>query len=121
MNYFIDALKKYADFEGRATRTEYWMFILFYLIFYIAIIVLDYMVGTFFLALLFSLGMLILSLSIGARRLHDTSRSGWWQLIALIPLLGAIVLLVFFVQDSHEENDHGPSPKVDDEIEAVEA
>jgi len=121
MDYFIDALKKYAEFEGRASRTEYWMFVLFYVIFSIVVSMADYMFGTFFLGLLLSLGLMIPSISIAARRLHDTGRSGWWQLIMLIPLLGFIVLFVFLVLDSHEDNDYGPNPKADDDIEAVEA
>lgn len=108
MEYFTDALKRYADFSGRANRTQYWMFVLFYIIIYIVLAVIDSFLGTIFLALLFSLALLIPSISIGARRLHDIGRSGWWQLIALIPLLGAIVLIVFFVQDSHEDNEYGP-------------
>ena len=47
----------------------------------------------------------------GARRLHGTGRTGWWQLIALVPIIGAIILIVFLVQDSHGDNQHGPSPK----------
>ncbi|SMF18121.1 Uncharacterized membrane protein YhaH, DUF805 family [Alteromonadaceae bacterium Bs31] len=111
MNYFIDAFKKYADFSGRSRRKEYWMFVLFYLIIYIALIVVDSVLGTMFLALIFSLVLLVPSISIAARRLHDTGRSGWWQLIALIPLIGTIVLIVFLAQDSHAENSYGPCPK----------
>jgi len=111
MEYFIGALKKYADFDGRARRKEYWMFILFYLIFYVAFIVADVVLGTMFLSSIFGLAMLVPSLSIGARRLHDTSRSGWWQLISLIPLIGGIILIVFLAQDSHDANDFGMNPK----------
>ena len=112
MEYFIGALKKYADFTGRARRKEYWMFILFYLIFYIVLTVIDAAIGSYILAALFSLVLLLPTISIAARRLHDTGRSGWWQLISLIPILGGIVLLVFLVQDSHEENEYGESPKL---------
>lgn len=111
MNYFLDALKRYADFTGRARRKEYWMFILFYLIFYIAAMVVDIVLGTFFIALIFALAMVIPSIAIAARRLHDTGRSGWWQLIALIPFIGGIILLVFLVLDSTEDNQYGPNPK----------
>lgn len=111
MEYFIDALKKYADFSGRARRKEYWMFVLFYLIFYIVFTVVDTFLGTFLLAVIFSLALFVPSISIAARRLHDTGRTGWWQLIALIPLIGAIVLIVFLVQDSHDDNKYGPNPK----------
>jgi len=111
MEEFLDALKKYADFSGRATRRQYWMFVLFYLLGYVVLVLIDTLLGTAVLALLFSLAMLVPSIAVGARRLHDTSRTGWWQLIALIPLIGPIVLIVFFVQDSHAENQFGPNPK----------
>ncbi|MBV1915163.1 MAG: DUF805 domain-containing protein [Pseudomonadales bacterium] len=110
MDYFIDALKQYAIFEGRATRTEYWMYILFYMIISIALNVIDYVLGTMILSTVFGLGLLIPSISICTRRLHDTGRTGWWQLILLVPLIGVIVLLVFMVSESHEENEYGPGP-----------
>lgn len=108
MDYFIGALRKYADFSGRARRTEYWMFMLFYTIFYLILALVGSLLGTEILSLLFSLALLVPSLSIGARRLHDTGRSGWWQLLYI---LGFIVLIVFFVQDSHDENSYGGNPK----------
>ncbi|MGF1766254.1 DUF805 domain-containing protein [Enterovibrio makurazakiensis] len=111
MGYFIMALKNYAVFTGRARRKEYWMFMLFYLIFSIVLAILDGVLGIGVLSLILSLGMFIPSISIAARRLHDTGRSGWWQLIALIPLVGAIILIVFLVQDSREDNEYGVNPK----------
>lgn len=110
MNYFTEAFKQYADFSGRATRKQYWMFILFYLIFYIVLAVIDGMLGTMFLAFIFSLVLLVPSISIAARRLHDTGRTGWWQLIALVPLIGAIVLIVFLVMESQDDNEYGARP-----------
>ncbi len=112
MDYFIRALKKYADFSGRATRQEYWMFVLFYLIFHIVLATIDRLVGTMFLVPIFSLALLIPNVSVGARRLHDTGRTGWWQLISLIPLIGVIVLIVFLVQDSHDDNEYGAKEKL---------
>lgn len=111
MDYFIGALRKYADFSGRARRTEYWMFMLFYTIFYLILALVGSLLGTEILSLLFSLALLVPSLSIGARRLHDTGRSGWWQLLYILPIIGFIVLIVFFVQDSHDENSYGGNPK----------
>ena len=111
MEYFVDAFKKYADFSGRATRTQYWMFILIFMIIYIALAMLDAFLGTFVLAAIFNLALLVPSISIAARRLHDTGRTGWWQLIIFIPLIGIIVLLVFLVQDSHPDNEYGANPK----------
>ncbi|HHG3603236.1 TPA: DUF805 domain-containing protein [Vibrio parahaemolyticus] len=113
MDYFIGALKKYADFTGRARRKEYWMFALFYMLFYIGLVIIDLMIGTELFSIIYSLALLIPSISIATRRLHDTGRSGWWQLIALIPLIGAIVLIVFLVQDSHDANEYGASPKAE--------
>jgi len=111
MKYFIGALKKYADFSGRARRKEYWMFILFYVIFYVGLVVIDSIIGIVLLSSLYSLALLIPSISIAARRLHDTGRSGWWQLIAFIPLIGIIILIVFLAQEGHEENKYGVNPK----------
>lgn len=111
MEYFIDALKKYADFTGRARRQQYWMFILFYLLFYIGLTIVDALTGSYVLTTLYTLALLVPSISIAARRLHDTGRTGWWQLIALIPVIGGIVLLVFLVQDSDADNEFGENPK----------
>ncbi|WP_347332230.1 DUF805 domain-containing protein [Marinimicrobium locisalis] len=111
MEYFTDALKQYATFTGRATRQQYWMYVLFYLIFYVVAVVIDAVLGTMFVTTIYALALLVPSIAIAARRLHDTGRTGWWQLISLIPLIGAIVLLVFLVQDSDAANDYGPNPK----------
>ncbi len=107
MDNFIGALKKYADFTGRARRKEYWMFILIYTIINIVLAVL----GLDIISGLVGLGLFIPTISVAARRLHDTGRSGWWQLIALIPVIGFIVLIIFLAQDSHDANDYGANPK----------
>ncbi|NOQ41648.1 MAG: DUF805 domain-containing protein [Desulfuromusa sp.] len=86
---------KYADFNGRAGRSEYWWFILFIVIVSLA----TSMVGSV-LSGLFSLGTLLPSIAAATRRLHDTNRSGWWQLILMVPVIGAIVLIVFLAQGS---------------------
>jgi uncharacterized membrane protein YhaH (DUF805 family) len=111
MQYFTDALKKYTDFDGRATRTQYWMFVLFYVIFYVVLAVVTQLIeiGSV-LPVIYSLALLIPSLSIAARRLHDTGRSGWWQLLVLIPLIGGIVLIIFYVTESQGDNQYGPRP-----------
>ena len=111
MEYFTKALKHYADFTGRARRTEYWMFYLFYIIFYIVCSAVGYLLGTEFITMIYALALLIPLLSAGARRLHDTGRSGWWQLINLIPIIGTIILIILFAQDSHDDNKYGPNPK----------
>jgi uncharacterized membrane protein YhaH (DUF805 family) len=111
MEHFIDAFKNFANFSGRVRRRQYWMFSLFVVIFSIAIAIVEAFLGTFFIGGLFSLAVLVPSISIAARRLHDTGRSGWWQLILLVPLVGIIVLIVFLVQDSKADNEYGPNPK----------
>ena len=118
MEYFLDAFKQYATFTGRATPRQYWMFVLFYVIAIILLTVIDVVVGTMVLSGLFSLAAMIPSLSIAARRLHDTGRSGWWQLVLFVPLIGLIVMLVFLVQDSHDDNQYGPRHTTDGPIEA---
>ena len=118
---FTDAvricLQKYADFSGRGRRSEYWYFFLFNLLVGIAASILDAILGTDFdsgsglIAVVTSLALLLPGLAAGVRRLHDTSRSGWWILIGLIPIIGWIILIVFYVQDSHPDNQYGPNPK----------
>ncbi len=119
MNWYLGALKKYAVFEGRARRREYWFFVLFNLLVTIALIFIDAFMATMnpqvglgLLSGLYSLGVLIPSISVLVRRLHDTNRSGWWFWIGLVPLIGAIVLLVFMLLDGTAgDNDYGPDPK----------
>ena len=113
MNWYLGCWKKYAEFSGRARRQEYWMFFLFNFIAGIAVGIVDGILGTTgALSGLYNLAIIIPSLAVAARRLHDTDRSGWWQLIAFIPLIGWIVLLVFFCLDSQPgENRFGSNPK----------
>lgn len=112
MNYFIAALKKYADFSGRARRKEYWMFALSAVIVSIALTIVDAFIGFPILSSLFSLGIIVPSLAVGVRRLHDTGRSAWWLLFAFVPLVGTITLLVFACLDGHQgENKYGHNPK----------
>ena len=111
MEYFIDGLHKYADLMGRASRKEFWMFFLYYCLFFIGLLVLGALIGFPFIVLIYILGLMIPCISIAVRRLHDTSRSGWWILIKMLPLIGTIILIIFLVEDSHEENQYGPNPK----------
>jgi uncharacterized membrane protein YhaH (DUF805 family) len=111
-SWYVEVLKKYAVFEGRARREEFWMFALVNFIVTIVLNVVLSMIGLPILAVIYSLAVLVPSLAVGARRLHDTNRSGWLLLISLIPLVGAIVLIVFWVQDSQPgPNQYGPNPK----------
>ena len=114
MKYFIEVLKKYAKFKGRARRKEYWMFILFYLIFAIAAAVLDEILGSQpVISIVYGLVLILPTLAVTVRRLHDTNHRGWWILIVfVVPLIGAIVLLVFTLLDSDVGNNwYGKNPK----------
>ncbi|MGD0293685.1 MAG: DUF805 domain-containing protein [Terracidiphilus sp.] len=119
MNWYLMVLKKYAQFSGRSRRKELWMFTLFNCIFSWALYILgivfkENMLGTIFLGLYFIyvLAVLVPGLAVGVRRLHDTNRSGWWWFIILVPFVGPIILLVFWVLDSQPgTNQYGPCPK----------
>ena len=117
MGWYLEVLKKYATFDGRAHRTEFWMFVLVSFIVSLVLNIVDAIIGTGgdlgggVLAGIYGLVVLIPSLAVGARRLHDIGKSGWWQLLALIPIVGVIILIVWFATKGHEsENQHGPNP-----------
>jgi len=115
VNWYLAVVKNYVGFGGRARRKEYWMFALFNFIFIAAIYAIDLAIGTSIPYILYTLAVFIPGLAAAFRRLHDTGRSAWWLFIALIPLVGAIVLLVFLVSDSAAgENQYGPNPKLAD-------
>ena len=128
--YFVDTLKnRYAAFKGRATRSEYWYFMLFSIIIALILTALDSMIinpllgiqpvvetaRTGILGMLFSIGTLIPSVALAIRRLHDIGKSGWWILLGVIPIvniIGIFVLLYFFIKDSQPgDNLYGPNPK----------
>ncbi len=119
MNWYLEVLKKYAEFNGRARRKEYWYFMLFNFLISIFLAAIDFVSGSFnvetgvgLLSGIYSLAVLIPGISVTVRRLHDTDRSGWWLLIPLIPIIGGIVLFIFMVQDSASgDNQYGPNPK----------
>lgn len=119
MNWFVMALKKYAVFTGRSQRSEYWYFTLFYILIVIGLTVIDGFTGSLseksgmgLLSGLFALAVVIPSIAVGARRLHDIDRTAWWLLIGLIPMVGIITLLIFFAQDSTVgSNRFGANPK----------
>ena len=114
MSWYLQALKKYVVFRGRARRKEYWYFVLFNFIIAFVLGLIDNLFWTYtVLGSLYSLAVLLPSLGVSIRRLHDTGRSGWWLLIGLIPLIGTIILLIYMVSDSQEgTNQYGPSPKL---------
>jgi uncharacterized membrane protein YhaH (DUF805 family) len=125
MNYYIKVLQQYADFNGRARRKEYWIYNIINSIIGGLLFFLDYLLGTTIdfldlgegnslgiLYLVYALFVFIPGLAVAVRRLHDVGKSGWMLLIALIPLIGAIWLLVLYLTDSNPgENKYGPNPK----------
>jgi uncharacterized membrane protein YhaH (DUF805 family) len=122
MNWYIEVFKKYAVFSGRARRKEYWMFTLFNIMFVFIAIILDMNLGTAFehlrklgfglFYILYGLGVFIPALAVTVRRLHDVGKSGWMILITLIPIIGAVWLLVLMMTDGNPgENQYGPNVK----------
>ena len=111
--YFLDVFKNhYVDFKGRATRKQYWLYVLFtFIAFFILAAMLSFFgkTGDIIYALC-QLAILLPSLAILARRLHDTNKSAWWLLLELVPFIGALVLFVFALLPSNEgENRFGPA------------
>jgi len=124
MKYYLEVLKKYATFSGRARRSEYWYFVLFNFIFMLVAMGLDNLLGTtvsvlpygyFYFAL--ALAVLIPGLAVFVRRMHDIGKSGWWYFIAFIPLVGAIWLLILCCTEGVSgDNEYGADPKLEAEI-----
>lgn len=105
MNWYIEVMKKYAVFSGRARRKEYWMFFLFNMLFAFAIGFIAGLLGMPSLNMLYTLAILIPSIAVGVRRMHDTDRSGWWL---IVPVAGLIFL---FFNGHPNDNQYGPDPK----------
>lgn len=127
MQWYLKALKQYADFGGRARRTEFWMFVLVNVAISIVLGIVDTATGTAnayamggmasyspgILGSIYALAVLIPSIAVTVRRLHDTDRSGWWFFIQLIPVVGSIVMLVFTcLEGTRGPNRFGPDPKL---------
>ena len=116
MQWYLEALRKYAEFDGRAHRTAFWMFTLVNVIISVILTIVDAVLGTGgdyggVLSGLYGLAMIVPSLAVGARRLHDIGRTGWWQLLALIPLIGIIVLIVWWATEGGKTpNEWGGAP-----------
>ena len=111
-------LSKYVDFSGRARRSEFWYFILFNFIVQVVAGILDAILGTDFdtgsgglISTVASLALFLPSIAVAARRLHDIDKSGWWQLIGIIPIVGWIIVIIWYATDSKADNKYGPNPK----------
>lgn len=112
----FDPLRRFLDFEGRSTRKEFWLFYLFFIVSYIVLSIIDILLDLYsdeaeigFISGVYTLIMFIPLLSVQIRRLHDIDRTGFWILISIIPIIGAIVLLIFMcLKGSEGENRFGP-------------
>lgn len=112
MNYYLDVLKNYVGFEGRARRKEYWMFVLFNYLIITALVFFGMLTKITFFSALYYLAVLIPSLAVSVRRLHDIGKGGVWLLIAFIPLIGGIWLLVLqCTEGDRGDNIYGEDPK----------
>ena len=112
MSWYLMVLKKYVVFGERARRKEFWYFALISFIISVILSLIDTAIGMNVLGSIYGLAVLLPSIAVGARRLHDTGRTGWWLLIGFIPLVGTIILIIFFAIDSQPgENKYGPSSK----------
>jgi len=108
---YTDFWKRYVDFKGRTSRSGFWFYILGAIVVAILASVLDSIVGMGIFTPLLSLASIIPAIAIYARRLHDINKSGWWQLIVLIPLVGVIVLIVWFAtKGDQDKNRFGAVP-----------
>lgn len=127
MNWYLKVLNNYANFSGRARRKEYWMFFLFNVLFGIVTVILDNMLGLAMpetgygaIYLIYSLAIIIPSIAVGVRRLHDIGKSGFWLFIAFIPIVGGIWLLVLFATEGKSgDNEYGSDPKAEEGTFAV--
>lgn len=112
MHGYQEAWRNYAVFSGRTSRSEYWSFILINILISAALVAVDTAIGSRLPDVLYGLAMIVPSLAAGCRRLHDTDRTGWWQLLAIIPVLGWLALAVLEALDGdHGANQHGPDPR----------
>jgi len=107
-----DGFDHYAKFDGRASRSSFWWWVLFTFIVGIVCNIIDGAIfDTLILSWIASVALILPNISKGIRRLHDTGRTGWWLLIAFVPLIGFIVLLIFFLEKSDPAaNEYGPAP-----------
>lgn len=107
MLWYLAVLQKYAVFKGRARRKEFWMFHLVSFLIAVLISLANETAGTFYSLLVF-----LPSFAVSVRRLHDIGRSGWWTLVFLIPIIGVILMLYWYCQDSQSGfNEYGANPK----------
>jgi uncharacterized membrane protein YhaH (DUF805 family) len=114
MHWYLEALRKYTDFNGRARRKEFWYFNLFHVLVVLGLMAVDSAAGLGgFLFVIYPVAVVIPAIAVGVRRLHDTGRGAGWLLIGFIPVVGTIALVIFLLQDSQPHtNSYGPNPEL---------
>ncbi|QHI72194.1 DUF805 domain-containing protein [Aminipila terrae] len=117
MSWYIQAMKKYAVFDGRARRKEYWMFMLFNAILYVLFILLALKLENILPVIIYEVAVIVPSLSVTVRRLHDIDKSGLWVFISFVPFIGDIWMLVLScLEGTYGENRFGADPKANEGI-----
>ncbi len=112
MKWYGRVLKKYADFTGRARRKEYWTFVLINMFIAVLLVLIDITYQTMVLYYLYTIAIIIPSIAVCVRRLHDTGKSGVYILVSFIPLVGSIIMLILLATEGdHGSNKYGPDPK----------
>lgn len=111
MNWYVKVMQNYFDFQGRATRAEYWYFTAFNLLFYMGASLIDVIIMIPAASVLYGLIVLVPGTAVFVRRLHDVGKSGWWIMLSFVPLVGFVILIYFLVQDSCPDNEYGKNPK----------
>jgi len=118
MEWYVMVLKRYAEFNGRSRRREYWMFTLYNIVIYTILYLAGFLtirsgLGFVFfgLAFLYALGVLVPSLAVAVRRLHDSDKSGWLILIGIIPIVGLALIVLLCLDGTPGDNQYGPNPK----------
>jgi uncharacterized membrane protein YhaH (DUF805 family) len=118
MSWYLEALRKWSDFRGRASRRAYWMFVLVNVLIAFALAIFELVIKSQIptyprpISFLYTLVLLVPGIAAAVRRLHDTGRTGWWMLILIVPIIGALVLLFFLIQEGEgTDNAYGPDPK----------
>ncbi|WP_406393638.1 DUF805 domain-containing protein [Streptomyces sp. NBC_00887] len=112
MSWYLNVLKNYAGFSGRARRKEYWMFALFHAIFIVVLAGIGVAIDTQIPYFIYFIALFIPSLAVTVRRLHDTGRSGWWVLIGCVPFVNIALLVFTFLDSAPEANEYGANPKL---------
>jgi uncharacterized membrane protein YhaH (DUF805 family) len=112
-DWYLKVIREYANFKGRATRSEFWYFTLVNFLVSLIINIVGTTLGLPILGFIYAAALFVPSVAVGTRRLHDIGKSGWWQLIGIIPVVGWILLIIWFATKSAEDNQYGKKPIIE--------